>query len=70
VVNLHISLKLLWKPFDQQFEKQINNFRTHQKNVEKEANLSHMVEVAHARKLELAENRGMSCKQRQGKLQY
>ena len=45
-------MKLLWKPFDQQFGKTIEDFRKHLKMVNKEAGLSHMVEAHDARAVE------------------
>lgn len=45
-------MKLLWKPFDQQFGKTIEDFRKHLKMVDKEAGLSHMVEAHDARAVE------------------
>jgi len=40
------SFKLLWKPFDAKFGDTIDNFRRHRDVVEKEAELSHMIEAA------------------------
>lgn len=54
LTSLKVGFKLLWKPFESQFGQQLDNFRTHRKNVEKEAGLSHMVEAADARALTLA----------------
>ena len=44
-----IAFKLAWKPFEQQFGEQIERFRKHRKNVEKQAGLAHMVEAADSR---------------------
>ena len=44
-----IAFKLAWKPFERQFGGQIERFRQHRKNVEKEAGLAHMVEAADSR---------------------
>ena len=44
-----IAFKLAWKPFERQFGGQIERFRQHRKNVEKEAGLAHMIEAADAR---------------------
>ena len=49
-----VAFKLIWKPFERQFEQQMTSFRLHQKNVEKEAGLSHMIESADSRALVLA----------------
>ena len=54
LTNLSIAFKLSWKPFERQFGEQIDGFRTHVKNVEKEASLSHMVEAAESRSVVLA----------------
>ena len=54
LTNFKVGFKLIWKPFDNQFGQQLDNFRNHRKNVEKEAGLSHMVEAADARALVLA----------------
>lgn len=52
--SLRIGSKLLWKPFETQFGQHLTAFRIHLNNVEKEAELSHMVEAADARALALA----------------
>lgn len=44
-----IAFKLTWKPFERQFGGQIEQFRQHRKNVEKEAGLAHMIEAADSR---------------------
>ena len=44
-----IAFKLAWKPFERQFDGQIERFRQHRKNVEKEAGLAHMIEAADSR---------------------
>ena len=54
LTSLKVGFKLMWKPFESQFGQQLDNFRNHRKNVEKEAGLSHMVEAADARALALA----------------
>ena len=54
LTSLKVGFKLMWKPFERQFGQQLDNFRDHRKNVEKEAGLSHMVEAADARALVLA----------------
>ena len=52
--TLSISFKLTWKPFEQQFGQQIEEFRFHVKSIEKEASISHMIEAADARAVVLA----------------
>ena len=52
--SLKVGFKLMWKPFESQFGQQLDQFRTHRKDVEREAGLSHMVEAADARALILA----------------
>ena len=54
LTSLKVGFKLIWKPFESQFGQQLDNFRNHRKNVEKEAGLSHMVEAADSRALVLA----------------
>ena len=66
--TLKVTLKLLWKPFDQQFGQQLSDFRQHQKNVEKEAGLAHMIESADARAMVLADQRQLE-KRRRGLIQ-
>lgn len=56
LTSLKVGFKLIWKPFEGQFGQQLDNFRNHQKNVEKEAGLSHMVEAADARALALVDH--------------
>lgn len=46
LASLKFGFKLMWKPFESQFDQKLENFRNHRKNVEKEAGLSHMVEAA------------------------
>ncbi|KAL2039046.1 hypothetical protein N7G274_008095 [Stereocaulon virgatum] len=52
--GLRAALTLTWKPFEQQFGTQLDHFRQHRKNVEKEAGLAHMIEAADSRALTLA----------------
>ena len=66
LTSLKVGFKLIWKPFESQFGQQLDNFRTHRKNVEKEAGLSHMVEAADARALVLANHLQLE-KTRKGK---
>ncbi|MCJ1457100.1 hypothetical protein MMC28_007466 [Mycoblastus sanguinarius] len=54
LTNLSIAFRLSWKPFERQFGHQIDIFRTHLTNVEKEAGLSHMIEAADSRAIVLA----------------
>ena len=61
---MKVTLKLLWKPFDQQFGQQLSKFRQHQKNVEKEAGLAHMIESADARALVLADQKQLEKRRR------
>ena len=42
---------LVWKPFERQFGSQMETFRRHQKEMEKDASLSHMIEAADSRAL-------------------
>ena len=65
VSNFGIASKLLWKPFAQQFGKVMDDFREHRKKVEKEADISHMIEAKQARDLEVW-NRAQLEKERKG----
>ena len=60
-----MTFKLLWKPFDQQFGQLLGDFRQHQKSVEREAGLAHMIESADARAVVLADQKQLE-KRRQG----
>ena len=60
-----MTFKLVWKSFDAQFGQQLNAFRQHQKNVEKEAGLADMIEAADARAMTLANQKQLE-KQRRG----
>lgn len=62
--TLKVTFKLLWKPFDQQFGQQLSGFRQHQKNVEKEAGLAHMIESADARAMVLADQKQLEKRRR------
>lgn len=53
LTNFKAGFKLLWKPFDRQFGQRMDDFRIHRKNVDKEAALSHMVEAADARAVDI-----------------
>ena len=57
LTNMSITFKMSWKPFERQFGQQIEDFRVHLKNVEKEAGLSHMIEAANSRAVVLANNK-------------
>ena len=63
--NLSVSFKLSWKPFERQFGQQIDDFRTHLKNVDKEAGLSHMIEAADARAVILANQKQLEKAKKQ-----
>ena len=52
-----MTFKLLWRPFDLQFGKQLSAFREHRKSVEKEAGLASMIEAADARAMVLADQK-------------
>jgi hypothetical protein len=54
-VPLSIVLKGAWKPFREAFEIDMVRFRKHQKSVEREAGLAHMIEAAKVRELEHAQ---------------
>jgi hypothetical protein len=43
--SLFPSYELIWKDFNKEFDETLNNFRNHDKNVEKEASLSNMIEA-------------------------
>jgi hypothetical protein len=45
---------VLWKPFRKEFDDFMLDFRKHQKRVEKEAGLAHMIEAAKSREIEKA----------------
>lgn len=47
----HAILTLVWKPFERQFGSHMDAFRRHQKEMEKEVSLSHMIEAADSRAL-------------------
>ncbi|KAF2279072.1 uncharacterized protein EI97DRAFT_484903 [Westerdykella ornata] len=51
---MSIGCRGLWKPFRQEFDKYMSDFRKHRKHVEKEASLAHMIESARRREIELA----------------
>lgn len=51
---LSIVCKAIWKPFRQEFDTCVMNFRQHQKSVEKAAGLAHMIESARRRDVEKA----------------
>ena len=53
-VPISIVLMGVWKSFRQEFEVYMVDFRKHQKRVEKEAGLAHMIESARRREIEKA----------------
>lgn len=63
--NLSVTFKLSWKPFERQFGQQIDDFRTHSKNVDKEAGLSHMIEAADSRAVILANQKQLERAKKQ-----
>lgn len=62
--TLKVAFKLLWKTFEQQFGQQLNAFRKHQKNVEKEAGLANMIEASDARAMVLADQKQLEKRRR------
>ncbi|KAF2786863.1 hypothetical protein K505DRAFT_258984 [Melanomma pulvis-pyrius CBS 109.77] len=54
LLPMSIICMAIWKPFQKQFNDYIVAFRTHQKMVEKEAGLAHLIESARSREIELA----------------
>jgi hypothetical protein len=60
-------LKSLWKDFGTEFEEALTKFRSHVKNVKKEAMVSNMIEDANERALERAD-RAAKERQRKGRL--
>lgn len=40
------ALKVVWKPFDEEFGNRIDKFRIHSERVDMEAQIAHMVEQA------------------------
>ena len=44
-----VMMTLVWKPFKRQFGSQMDAFRKHQKQIEKDVSLSHMIEAADSR---------------------
>lgn len=68
LTSLKVGFKLVWKPFESQFGQQLERFRNHRKNVEKEAGLSHMVEAVDARALALANHLQLGKEKKGGRL--
>lgn len=64
-INLGILARLTWKPFERQFEQQIESFRVHVKNVEQETSLSHMIEASDSRAIVLANHRQLEKAKRE-----
>lgn len=58
-----VSLKFLWKPFNEKFAAILGTFRNHKENVEKEACLAEMIEACEARAAE-QENRELERMER------
>ncbi|KAI9857597.1 MAG: hypothetical protein M1813_008189 [Trichoglossum hirsutum] len=58
-----VSLKFLWKPFNEKFAAILGTFRNHKENVEKEAGLAEMIEACEARAAE-QENRELERMER------
>ena len=56
----------IWKPFKERFGQQMSNFREHRDNVDREANLSHMLEKADRRALPAA-RRVEDAREKQGR---
>lgn len=51
-------MRLIWKPFDRQFRRIIQNFRKHAETVDTEARLAHMLEASEDREMQMAERDG------------
>ena len=51
MINLLVFSKSSWRPFKDRFSKTLDSFREHRKQVEKEANISHMIEAKRAQEL-------------------
>lgn len=64
-IDFGVLLKLSWKPFDRQFGQQIDKFRVHVKNVEKEASLSNMIEASDSRAIVLASQKQLEKAKRE-----
>ncbi|KAF2495524.1 hypothetical protein BU16DRAFT_610481 [Lophium mytilinum] len=52
--NSRKPFKIIWKPFSKRFDAYLYQFRRHQKEVEKEAGVSHMIESKQEREMEQA----------------
>lgn len=61
----HALLSLIWKPFERHFGTQIDEFRRHQKEIEKAVSLSHMIEAKDSRDL-IRSNQTQLAKERYG----
>ena len=66
MVNLLVFSKSTWKPFKDRFSQSMVAFREHRKIIDREANLSHMLEAKRARELDLAA-RLVAIAQKRGK---
>lgn len=62
----HALLSLIWKPFERHFGTQIDEFRRHQKEIEKAVSLSHMIEAKDSRDL-IRSNQTQLAKERYDK---
>ena len=67
LTNLMIAFKLSWKPFERQFGQQIEDFRLHVKNVEKQANSCHLIEAAESRAVVLANEKQLAKAKKESK---
>ena len=67
LTNFKIAFKLTWKPFERQFEQQIEAFRLHLKNVEKEVDICHMIEAANSRAVVLANKKQLAKAEKESK---
>ena len=51
VINLLVFSKSTWKPFKDRFNKTLDSFKEHRKQVEKESSIAHMIEDKRAQEL-------------------
>lgn len=70
VTNLRIGFKLTWKPFKRQFGQQLDAFRAHGKNIDKEAGVSNMLEAADSRAVVLANQAQLQKIDKGNSIQY
>ena len=64
---MHLTFKLLWRDFNKDFEEKLNDFRTHMKIVEKQADISNMIEASEERALIQFKKKGKSSLSRNKK---